>query len=66
MISCKGSAPPAGWPGGSDREFVSLATRILELRPGEKPGDAAKGVAQSIDYSGGYDDYRASAALAAA
>jgi len=36
------------------------------LRPGEKPGDAAKGVAQLIDYSGGYDDYRASAALAAA
>jgi ATPase subunit of ABC transporter with duplicated ATPase domains len=41
-----------------DREFVSsLATRILELRPGAKPGDAAK----VIDYRGGYEDYLAGA-----
>jgi ATPase subunit of ABC transporter with duplicated ATPase domains len=39
-----------------DREFVSsLATRILELRPGEKPGDAAT----VIDFRGSYDDYLA-------
>jgi ATPase subunit of ABC transporter with duplicated ATPase domains len=37
-----------------DREFVSsLATRILELRPGDN------GRAQLIDYRGGYDDYLA-------
>jgi ATPase subunit of ABC transporter with duplicated ATPase domains len=37
-----------------DREFVSsLATRIIELRP----GGAATGVAQLIDYRGSYDDY---------
>jgi ATPase subunit of ABC transporter with duplicated ATPase domains len=41
-----------------DREFVSsLATRILELRPGEKPGDAAK----VIDFRGSYEDYLAGA-----
>jgi len=48
-----------------DREFVSsLATRIIELRPGEKPGDAAT----VIDFRGNYDDYLAgrSAVLAAA
>jgi ATPase subunit of ABC transporter with duplicated ATPase domains len=38
-----------------DREFVSsLATRILELRPG-KPGAAAK----VIDFRGNYEDYLA-------
>ena len=54
-----------------DREFVSsLATRILELRPG-KPRDA--GVAHScaatvVDFQGSYEDYLAGAgaALAAA
>jgi len=41
-----------------DREFVSsLATRIIELRPGAKAGDAAK----VIDYRGGYEDYLAGA-----
>jgi len=47
-----------------DREFVSsLATRILELRPGT-PGAAAT----VVDFRGRYDDYLAgaSAALAAA
>jgi ATPase subunit of ABC transporter with duplicated ATPase domains len=46
-----------------DREFVSsLATRILELRPGDN------GRARLIDYRGGYEDYLAGsgAALAAA
>ncbi|MNC98657.1 ABC transporter ATP-binding protein uup [compost metagenome] len=46
-----------------DREFVSsLATRIIELKPGE-PGKPAT----VIDFSGSYDDYLAgsSAALAA-
>jgi ATPase subunit of ABC transporter with duplicated ATPase domains len=39
-----------------DREFVSsLATRILELRPGAKPGDAA----MVVDFRGGYEDYLA-------
>jgi len=46
-----------------DREFVSsLATRIIELRPGEKPGDAAK----VIDFRGSYEDYLEGAALAVA
>ena len=48
-----------------DREFVSsLATRILELRPGKKPGDPA----QVIDFQGNYEDYleSAGAELAAA
>jgi len=37
-----------------DREFVSsLATRVIELRP--TPG----GVAQVVDYRGGYDEYLA-------
>ncbi len=48
-----------------DREFVSsLATRILELRPGKSPGDAAT----VVDFRGGYEDYleSAGAALAAA
>jgi ATPase subunit of ABC transporter with duplicated ATPase domains len=48
-----------------DREFVSsLATRIIELRPGEKPGDAAT----VVDFRGNYEDYLAGAgaALAAA
>jgi len=49
-----------------DREFVSsLATRIIELRPGE-----AGGPARVIDFRGSYEDYLAgagaSAALAAA
>jgi ATPase subunit of ABC transporter with duplicated ATPase domains len=39
-----------------DREFVSsLATRILELRPGAKPGDAAT----VVDFRGSYEDYLA-------
>ena len=39
-----------------DREFVSsLATRILELKPGE-----AGGPAQVVDYRGSYEDYLAS------
>ena len=39
-----------------DREFVSsLATRIIELRPGAKPGDAAR----VIDFRGNYEDYLA-------
>jgi ATPase subunit of ABC transporter with duplicated ATPase domains len=47
-----------------DREFVSsLATRVLELKPGE-----AGGPATIIDYRGGYEDYLAAASpeLAAA
>jgi ATPase subunit of ABC transporter with duplicated ATPase domains len=45
-----------------DREFVSsLATRIIELRPGKKAGDAAI----VIDFQGNYDDYLADAAVAA-
>jgi len=46
-----------------DREFVSsLATRIIELKPGRE------GTAQFIDYRGSYEDYLASASpvLAAA
>jgi ATPase subunit of ABC transporter with duplicated ATPase domains len=39
-----------------DREFVSsLATRIIELRPGEKPGDPAT----VVDFTGSYEDYLA-------
>jgi ATPase subunit of ABC transporter with duplicated ATPase domains len=39
-----------------DREFVSsLATRIIELRPG------AGGAAKIIDFRGSYDDYLAGA-----
>jgi ATPase subunit of ABC transporter with duplicated ATPase domains len=46
-----------------DREFVSsLATRIIELRPGKKEGDPAK----VIDFQGSYDDFLADAAVAAA
>jgi ATPase subunit of ABC transporter with duplicated ATPase domains len=45
-----------------DREFVSsLATRILELRPG-KPGAAAI----VVDFRGSYDEYLAGAELATA
>jgi ATPase subunit of ABC transporter with duplicated ATPase domains len=47
-----------------DREFVSsLATRIIELRPG-RPGAAAT----VVDFRGSYEDYLAGAgaALAAA
>ncbi len=41
-----------------DREFVSsLATRILELRPGKKPDDPA----QVLDFQGNYEDYLADA-----
>jgi len=37
-----------------DREFVSsLATRIIELKPGEKEGDPAI----IVDYQGNYEDY---------
>jgi ATPase subunit of ABC transporter with duplicated ATPase domains len=40
-----------------DREFVSsLATRIIEL----KPGAPATGVAQLVDYRGTYEEYLAS------
>jgi ATPase subunit of ABC transporter with duplicated ATPase domains len=43
-----------------DREFVSsLATRILEMKPGEAGGPAAV-----IDYRGGYEDYLAGQAQA--
>jgi ATPase subunit of ABC transporter with duplicated ATPase domains len=43
-----------------DREFVSsLATRIIELKPGE-----AGGAATVIDYRGSYEDYLASESLA--
>jgi len=46
-----------------DREFVSsLATRIIELRPGKKEGDPAI----AIDFQGSYDDFLADAAVAAA
>ena len=39
-----------------DREFVSsLATRVLELRPGKKEGDPAT----VIDFKGSYEDYLA-------
>jgi ATPase subunit of ABC transporter with duplicated ATPase domains len=39
-----------------DREFVSsLATRIIELRPGAKPGDPAT----VIDFQGSYEDFLA-------
>jgi len=45
-----------------DREFVSsLATRIIELRPGQKPGDAAT----VVDFQGSYEDYLASASTSA-
>jgi ATPase subunit of ABC transporter with duplicated ATPase domains len=45
-----------------DREFVSsLATRIIELRPGKKAGDPAI----VIDFQGNYEDYLADAAVAA-
>jgi ATPase subunit of ABC transporter with duplicated ATPase domains len=45
-----------------DREFVSsLATRIIELRPGESGRPATV-----IDYRGSYEDYLEGAALAAA
>ena len=41
-----------------DREFVSsLATRIIELRPGKKEGDAA----MVVDFRGSYEDYLESA-----
>ena len=41
-----------------DREFVSsLATRIIELRPGEIPGAAAT----VVDFRGSYEDYLADA-----
>jgi ATPase subunit of ABC transporter with duplicated ATPase domains len=45
-----------------DREFVSsLATRIIELKPGEGAGPATV-----IDYRGGYEEYLASDSLALA
>jgi len=45
-----------------DREFVSsLATRIIELRPGKKEGDPAT----VIDFQGNYEDFLADAAVAA-
>jgi ATPase subunit of ABC transporter with duplicated ATPase domains len=43
-----------------DREFVSsLATRIIELRPGKKEGDPAI----VIDFKGSYEDYLAEAGV---
>ena len=43
-----------------DREFVSsLATRILEMKPGESAGPATV-----VDYRGGYEDYLASQGVA--
>src|SRR6185295_8395587 len=51
--------------GSHDREFVSSpATRLLELRPGKKPGDPA----QVIAFQGNYEAYleSAGAELAAA
>jgi ATPase subunit of ABC transporter with duplicated ATPase domains len=45
-----------------DREFVSsLATRIIELRPGKKEGDPAT----VIDFQGNYEDYLADEAVEA-
>ena len=45
-----------------DREFVSsLATRIIELRPGKKEGDAAT----IADFKGSYEEYLESAVVAA-
>jgi ATPase subunit of ABC transporter with duplicated ATPase domains len=45
-----------------DREFVSsLATRIIELKPGEQGRPATV-----IDYRGGYEEYLASDSLALA
>jgi len=41
-----------------DREFVSsLATRIIELKPGKKEGD----LATVIDFTGTYEEYLAGA-----
>jgi ATPase subunit of ABC transporter with duplicated ATPase domains len=46
-----------------DREFVSsLATRIIELRPGKKPGDPAT----VADFQGNYEDFLESAGTAVA
>jgi ATPase subunit of ABC transporter with duplicated ATPase domains len=46
-----------------DREFVSsLATRIIELRPGGKPGEPAA----VTDFSGSYEDYLVDAGAAVA
>ncbi len=43
-----------------DREFVSsLATRIIELRPGRKAGDPAA----VVDFTGSYEDYLESSAV---
>ena len=45
-----------------DREFVSsLATRIIELRPGRKEGDPAA----VIDFRGSYEDYLAGVSTSA-
>jgi ATPase subunit of ABC transporter with duplicated ATPase domains len=42
-----------------DREFVSsLATRIIELKPGAAGGEAG-GPATLVDYRGSYDEYLA-------
>jgi ATPase subunit of ABC transporter with duplicated ATPase domains len=52
-----------------DREFVSsLATRIIELRPGKKDNDASvvlHSPATVIDFQGNYEDFLADAAVAA-
>src|SRR3989304_2238349 len=45
-----------------DREFVSsLATRIIELRPGRKEGDPAA----VVDFRGSYEDYLAGVSTSA-
>jgi len=46
-----------------DREFVSsLATRVIELKPGKKPGDPAV----VVDFQGNYEDFLSSASQALA
>jgi ATPase subunit of ABC transporter with duplicated ATPase domains len=45
-----------------DREFVSsLATRVIELKPGAKPGDPAV----VVDFQGNYEDFLESSAVPA-
>jgi ATPase subunit of ABC transporter with duplicated ATPase domains len=45
-----------------DREFVSsLATRVIELKPGAKPGDPAV----VVDFQGNYEDFLADASTGA-
>jgi len=50
-----------------DREFVSsLATRVIELKPGEARGAAQASPATVVDYRGNYEDYLASQSVAQA